>query len=546
MPKIGQVFIFVLFMLPLSLFARPLTQDEMLRDFNQLTSSVRSSYGPLEFKQQEMGISIDELEAAYTKKIEQITSNSDFYYLIVQFVAEFKDSHFSARIPTDHSATLGFSTEWLEGKVIINSMNRGVLPETSFPFEVGDEILRVDGVAIIELLAELRRHINAGNSLTADRMAAWAVANRNGAVVPVPKGDVNVVVRPRLQPWVEKEVTLAWIESGEPLDENKDYGKEEAGFRSLVANEPSFAEAMNLSIAKNLAELKGGSLDRDYSCNGTTRIKIPADAHVIMTEPFVAYYHTTDRGQIGYLRIPHYMPINSVTGAFEPDRRFDQYEYAISVLEENTVGLIIDQDHNCGGSVTFLEDLLGLFFQKSTDPMAFRLLASKNEYLTFKGWQSGLSEHSLRYLFFQNIIDSIKASWQADEFLTSQTLALGGKKSILPHQVQYTKPILMLIDEMSGSGGDAFPAMMQGHGRAKLLGTRTMGAGGHVVQTPPLFYSGINVRLTKSLFYRPDGVPVENNGAVPDVEYSHTVQDHLDGYTAYQALYLKTLLSMID
>jgi C-terminal processing protease CtpA/Prc len=103
----------------------------------------------------------------------------------------------------------------------------------------------------------------------------------------------------------------------------------------------------------------------------------------------------------------------------------------------------------------------------------------------------------------------------------------------------------MLIDEMSGSGGDAFPAMMQGLGRAMLFGSRTMGAGGHVLEMAALPYSGNSLRMTKSLFFRPDGTAVENNGVVPEVGYTITRDDFLYGYRNYQATYLAKLLSLI-
>ena len=103
----------------------------------------------------------------------------------------------------------------------------------------------------------------------------------------------------------------------------------------------------------------------------------------------------------------------------------------------------------------------------------------------------------------------------------------------------------MLIDEMSGSGGDGFPSLMQGYGRAKLIGTRTMGAGGHVTQNAPLNYSQITVSMTRSQFFRPDGVPVENNGAAPDYPYEITFEDFVGGYKSYRNFYTSKLLGLI-
>jgi hypothetical protein len=67
----------------------------------------------------------------------------------------------------------------------------------------------------------------------------------------------------------------------------------------------------------------------------------------------------------------------------------------------------------------------------------------------------------------------------------------------------------------------------------------------HVVEQPPLFYSRIQARMTKSLFFRPDGVAVENNGAVPDIGYTITRDDFMYGYKNYQKFYLEKLLELI-
>ncbi len=49
-----------------------------------------------------------------------------------------------------------------------------------------------------------------------------------------------------------------------------------------------------------------------------------------------------------------------------------------------------------------------------------------------------------------------------------------------------------------------------------------MGAGDHVTEHPALFYSRIALKITGSLFFRPDGFAVENKGAVPDYPYIRT------------------------
>ncbi|MBI3018067.1 MAG: hypothetical protein HYY62_08805 [Deltaproteobacteria bacterium] len=66
-----------------------------------------------------------------------------------------------------------------------------------------------------------------------------------------------------------------------------------------------------------------------------------------------------------------------------------------------------------------------------------------------------------------------------------------------------------------------------------------------MVELPPLNNSGIQLRMTKSLFYRPDGVAVENNGAIPDFPYTITRDDFVYKYKNYQKFYLQKLLELL-
>jgi C-terminal processing protease CtpA/Prc len=325
--------------------------------------------------------------------------------------------------------------------------------------------------------------------------------------------------------------------TGEPVDE----ALERAGGGEPKAWPPVHRNYDDLSLLP--PEESGPRTERDFRCMGTTRVAIPRDATVIMMDPFVAYYHPTPKGNVGYLRLPQYTAVNPTNGRVEYEQRFAQYEYAVSVLEANTVGLIIDQDHNCGGSVDWLHRIVGLFAAEPFKPTQFRLLANKEEYFEFKEWLATV-RGTLIGAGVERVLGLVTAAWERGDFLTSMT-ALDGTATIAPHSVRYTKPIIVTIDEMSGSGGDAFPAILQGIGRAKLLGTRTMGAGGHVVEQPALFFSRLGSRMTKSLFYRPDGVPVENNGAEPDYPYTITRDDFLYGYRGYQAFYVSKLLERI-
>lgn len=522
-----------------SIYSKHLTTAEKLKDLHQMVATISAGYGPLHYKKMYLGIDLDQLEAEYTEKILNTSNNRDFYYLMIQFIAEFKDSHFSGRIPTDHTYSLPIYTDLVEGKVLISFVDREKIDQKSFPFNVGDEIVQVNGRKVSDLVDELSQYIGEGFDLTSRDLATMYLLIRPAAIFPLPaEKEITLSIRRGTSSIIDR-ITLSWNESGEALDESTSWEDRSKSFSRGSALD--FGElSLDGAIFENLK-----NMHYRHFCSGKTRVQIPSDATIIMEEPFVAYYHPTEKGNIGYLRIPHYSPYNEVTGYPEFESRFLQYQYAVYELEKNTVGLIIDQDYNCGGSVDYLHRIVSLFATESYPPMNFTLLASKESYLDFTKWKNELFQSTLAKVKMNTIRDLIKTSWKESRFMTPMT-SIDGNESFYPDRVHYTKPIIVLINELSGSGGDAFPALLQGIGRAKLLGTRTMGAGGHVQEIPPLNYSQIKVRMTKSLFYRPSGVAVENNGAEPDIPYTITRDDIMYDYRPYQQFYLNEMFKLLS
>jgi len=513
-----------------------LSSAEKISDLNQLVAIIKSGYGPLQYKDQVLGINIDRLARKYQARIPLTQSNVDFYYLLVQFVAEFKDSHFSASLPTTQVATLPITTDLVDGKVLVDQVNRMVLNHTEFPFERGDEIIAVNGLPVSRLLDVLQTYSSAGYAATARRRAAMMIPYRPGSNVPVPTGEIRLSLLKENE-FIPTEVLLKWNVTGEAVDETA------LNINRFLKVSPSRRDFNNISSQDMWTEFKDFHAERSFRCSGNTRAAIPSNATIIMKSPFVAYYYPTLKGNVGYLRIPHYSPMGPM-GEPEFGLRFAQYEFAISALEKNTIGLVIDQDHNCGGRVSFLHQLVSLFMSTTFKPMQFQLLANKQEYLSFKSWTQEINQNTLEYQGVLNTFELIKTSWLSGSFMTPLT-SLDGSTQNAPNHIRYTKPIVVLIDEMSGSGGDAFPAMLQGFWRAVLLGTRTMGAGGHVMVQSPLNFSQVNLRMTKSLFFRPDGVAVENNGAVPNIPYTITRSDFVNEYKGYQEFYTGKLLDLI-
>jgi len=433
-------------------FGRELTYSEKLSDLDQIVSIMKSGYGPLQYKKAELGIDIDLLRNEYADKLRASRTNREFYYLLVEFVAEFRDSHFGASLPTKHGATLPFSTDLIRGKVLIDSINRAKLDEKRFPFVVGDEIIEINGEPVGLVLDRFQKQVGAGNPLTARRKAAMRLTVRQGKWVPVPNGSVIFKIRHGSSEIVES-VKLNWEVTGAPIDEMLVPAAARISPREFL-NDFDPNEFKMLSTREVWAEFEPARVEDSYRCSGATRIAIPTDATMIIEKPFVAYYHPTPKGNVGYLRIPHYNPQNEKSGAFEYDVRFAQYEYAISVLERNTVGLIIDQDHNCGGSVDFVHQVIGFFMSKAFQPLQFQLLGTKEQFLLYKNWMESRPPYTAERIYLERVFELVRAAWESGTFMTPKT-ALDGVPEVRPNAVVYTKPVLILIDEMAGSGGGA-------------------------------------------------------------------------------------------
>ncbi len=513
-------------------FAGQLTAEEKTLDFQQLIGRIKSSYGPLDYKKSIKKIDIDQLQVSYLSKIQNSKDNEEFYYLINQFVAEFKDSHFAAIIPTDVRSSLPFTVELVQNKVLIDTPAKPMQPNTeAFPFKKGDELISINGIPVQDIMKDLSKYVGQGTDKTLRRVMAYALTSRRAARLPIQTGTATITVKQQdTAALLVKD--FSWEQTGTAIPETLESFKKGPTYLAT------------LSIKENLDSILGEPQSEvSYRCSGTTRIAIPDGATMVSTVPFVSYYYPTAKGNVGYVRIPHYSP-QGESANFAIEQNFSQYEKVIGIMEKNTVGLVIDQDHNCGGYVDLVNKLASLFMSKPYRPMYFKLVANKENYFEYKKYVAELDPLTTWFDMTQKVSDLLKMSWQKGIRMTDFT-SLDGQEWLAPNLTVYTKPIVMTIDELSGSGGDAFPAMLQGYGRVKLIGTRTMGAGGHVSSNSPLNYSQINVSMTRSLFFRPDGVPVENNGAVPDYPYEITTDDFINGYKGYREFYTQKLLEMI-
>ncbi|TPW17970.1 MAG: cPAF, partial [Elusimicrobia bacterium] len=216
---------------------------------------------------------------------------------------------------------------------------------------------------------------------------------------------------------------------------------------------------------------------------------------------FNAYiYKAADGRKIGYVRI----------GSYEGDaKEAAVFGELMKKFEAETDALVIDQVNNPGGSLFYMYALLSRLTDKPLKaPMQKVAVGEEDAYeslQTLMAAQQVVSEAQVKQILGPSIggyattlklwkqmvayAAFIYQEIRAGKRVTELFPFLGIDK-IAPHPTdRFTKPILLLINELDFSCGDFLPAILQDNGRATVFGVRTAGAGGAVkaVQFPNQF-----------------------------------------------------------
>ena len=522
-----------------------MSSDQRLADFSQLVNTIQRYYGPLHWKKQSVGLDFPALVEEFRGKVASAQNDSEFYRLLAQFISGLKDAHVSPIIPSTYRSSLGFVCDLVEGKVLIETIDRLRLPEILFPFKKGDQLLAINGVGVEALMAEVGKVGNTGFELSAKRIsAARLTSRRESSGLAVPKGVATITVLPKgaAQPVT---VTATWIVAGTPLVELDDLAglMSTSGFNAMrTASDGASLKAQLQNLSMFNLVLPRAQLE-DWARSGVSDIgsmksmfKLPEGAKEVEGSPVTAAIYEAAGKKIGIVRIPSY----TIEGMTEV------LVQLLAIMEENTDVLVIDQTNNPGGSVSQVSDIVSLFADKSYKDMDFEIRPSLAWLKSFQDVNTQLDDmlkadpadavaNALKARF-SYLETEVRESLTEKRFLTNPvSLNLVGTFGMIqPAETgRYTKPVLMLINELDFSGGDAFPAIMKDNGRVTLFGTQTSGAGGNVREYGPLANSFFKLNMTESLMVRPNGKYMENRGVVPDVQYTVTEDDFMNDYRNY-------------
>jgi len=536
----------VLFALTVDVAFGQLTLDQKLADFHQVAALYSKRYGPYEWKRDVIGF--DLLNAApWIEKIVAGKDDLDFYEVLSEYVSRLNDAHDAYTLPSNFSATLNFAVDIYDGKLLVDSINRVRLPAADFPFAAGYELVSIDNQDAVKLLQTLLRYQVAANPRSTARFAAILLTTRPQLLMPhaanVPETSTVVFRRPdsKLEMY-----TIPWTKSGLPLTTVGKYTT------AMALNEPSddapdeipayMTPLIRLQNSRipDRAVLGFGSLAPVFASSlpaGFTR-RLGAQA-----DPFFSGVFEASGFKIGFIRIPSYAPA-SIPAALTAFQREMAY------FQANTDGLVIDNMRNPGGSVAYVNQILSLVMPARWRAIGFEVRATSDWVLSIssaveqvKAARAPQSLIDLYEMIKAAIVDA-NASYRGrtqpiplDDVVLDRQPARDAQGNLLA----YTKPLIVLIDEMSASGAEGFAAGIQDNGRGPLVGWRTMGAGGNVEAWEAGSYSLGSTTVTESLMNRGRsiftfGYPatlflsspyVENVGVLPDTPLDYMTAANL-------------------
>lgn len=543
--------------------AAQLTRDQKIADFLTVANAYGTSYGPYEWKKETQNFDLLQLQP-WIDKVSATTSDTEFAEVLVDFVASLNDAHDSISFPFFFQASLPLSVDIYDGVVLIESVSRARLPAAEFPFTTGDELVSMDGRPVAEWIQQFRKYAIAANQRSTNRMAATMLVNRPQAAMPslTTLADTATVEVRRAGGAVES-YEIPWIKYGEP---GTTFGRLASPTgRAAAAAAPSavdvtFDDTLPLHMqpmaqflqarvrADRYAVLNFGSRNPIYRLPDGFELRLGR----LSSDFFLSGTFPAAGLKIGYIRIPSFSPSSASLA-------YSQFEQEMAYFQANTDGLIIDDMRNPGGTVAFVEGLAQRVIPYQFRTLGFEIRATTAWVYSMEG--TSVLAHltgqpSWAVAALDANLDQVR---QANSEVRGRTGPLSlnstGTLQLLPHPVAYKKPVMVLVDEFSASGGDMFPAILQDNKRALIYGYRTMGAGGNVVGYDVGSYSQASFSVTGSLMNRiapvsspglPEAPYIENIGVQPDIVADYMTRDNLmnggrtfvQGFTAAMVDYI--------
>lgn len=545
-----------------------------------LFSEFEENYAPLEYKEKKLGINFETLKQTYLAEADKVATNEEFYRLMSKFVSEFQDAHtktnltFSLLPKRNTIAYLGFDGIRRGDGLLVMSLLPSYQAAVNYPVKVGDVILKMDGVALTDLVKQTvieRQHLgNPESNLTAHMPKLF---NKVSGSVAMPAVDASAKLTIQ-RGFSTVEVEVPWItkDMGDFLREQEKFTKKDMqigatihmnttfdsffkwaleGFADQSKVKPGIINALlpaskGYHFAKSFvyvdtaptwgSEAVAETLQTSFAAAPVKPIDalkakrfVPASAVYVNQNAVFPTYITgekvygTDGKATGETKLVATMYLNT----FSPEGTSEEAvlkEVSDTLVSLQTLGvkdLVIDMINNGGGSLSLGLRMAQLFSTtKITQPeMQFKL---SNNWLDEFEQMSNANFNPINDAereLYRRVFDGLSKEAEKGATLSSKW----STEALIPFTLKANTSlkanmnVVLLVNEMCASMCDIFSAVMQDNKLAKIVGAKTMGAGGNVVMHGEAPNSHMWVSQTESLIVRKDGSYVENNGIDPDV-----------------------------
>lgn len=538
---------------------------QMVTDLEIIKQAFDIYYAPREWKEHYHQWKLD---GEFEKGKDQILCSSSlslqqFQQIVKDFVASTQDYHVKAVFLSTSRATLPFGVKKVEGKYYIHWIDRNKLSTEVYNVNIGDEVLEFDGMSIESAIQKIKMQAGPrGNEETDQSLAELNLTFRLGKFGDeVPKG--SCVVKMCSAQGQMRAYQLKWDYRAEQILSPWDILLNQSPLVEWMQNwlSPNLPLGQTLMLSP-LSEIGGHQIDgpnqiRGLGAHYSYVPRLGQRIWVSDQTPFYAYiYRNEQKKRIGYIRIPHYQ--------MNEQQDFKAFAEIIQLFESQTDALVIDQLNNPGGYVRTQYALTSMLTNYPLVTPRHRIMITQkdvaialamldilnavhsNQEAQILFQEVDRQETYQTVLFLRHYYQFIIDEWNAGHLLTDP-IHIEGIDYINPHpECNYTKPIVILINELDFSGGDFFPAIMQDNRRAVLFGTRTAGAGGFVMPLSFPNRHGIQcIYYTASIAERMDQKIIESIAVQPDVEYRLTEEDLRQQYRSYKAAVNRVVMELL-
>lgn len=526
-----------------------LTRNKMKAHLDTIYHILDDGYAPAEWKRDYFGWNLEDQLAEAKLQVDKNPhlSVKDFQKIVRRFLASTHDLHVSALFYSTENSDLPFVVKGANERYFIVHVDEARLTPTVYNIQVGDELISFDGKPPHEVVLARQLEFTGTQEEGVYRaLAELNLTNRKGSSAEdVPDGPIQIGI--------------------------KKNGTEKILYYQLTWDyKPEFV--INHQIKQNLNDVCSvfeNDQIHDFSRKSEEHPLIGAKTSFIPslgkkwwscnpTNTFDAYVYEYQKHLIGYVRIPN----------FRGDEKEElEFKELIAFLEERTDALVIDQVNNPGGRLFHMSAIASMLTNRplylpkhrisidqshvkeaaSLIPVLDQVSNDEEARITIGSTSFGNPVTYQTAKFLLGYCRFILSEWNAGKTLTA-LFYLYGLDQINPNpDVTYSKPILILVNELSFSCGDFFPAIFQDNKRATILGTKTGGAGGYVCYaTFPNLFGLKRLCYTGSIAERIDKNPIENLGVTPDIFYSISEFDLQHSYSNYIKKINEVILNLCE